>query len=93
MRRLPLALLGAGIVALLVGAAVIVFTVTDYLAHPQAINSAAGLPVFTAADGSLVSYEFFRPGIGPGIVSAGSALVVASLFLLAILWRGRPTRS
>ena len=90
MRRAPLAMLGAGIAAVLVGCAVLVFTVNDYLGHPLAISSTSGRTVFKDADGQLVSYDLFEPGAGPILIIAGGVLVFASLFLLAILWRGKP---
>ena len=89
MSRLPLALLGAGALIMILGCAVLAYAVTDYLDSPLAISSTAGLPVFEAADGSLVSYDYFDPGIGPSIITTGSLLMFASLFLLAEMWRGR----
>lgn len=89
MSRLPLALLGAGVFIMTLGCAVLAYAVTDYLDSPLAISSTAGLPVFRSADGSLVSYDYFQPGIGPSIITAGILLVFASLFPLAVLWRGR----
>ena len=64
-------------------------SVTDYLDSPLAISSTAGLPVFQSSDGSLVSYDTFQPGVGPSLITTGSLLMFASLFLLAVLWRGR----
>ena len=90
MRRAPLAMLGAGVVVVLVGCAVLIFTVNDYLGNPLAISSTSGRTVFKDADGQLVSYDSFQPGVGPTLITAGGVLVFASLFLLAILWRGKP---
>jgi hypothetical protein len=89
MRRAPLAMLGAGVAVTLMGCGVVVYTVTDYLDSPLAISSTAGLPVFKSADGSLVSYEPFVVGVGPSVIATGTLLVFASLFLLAVLWRGK----
>jgi hypothetical protein len=89
MSRLPLVLLGAGVAVILLGCGVVVYTVTDYLDSPLAISSTAGLEVFRAADGSLVSYDFFEVGIGPNIIATGVLLVFAALFLLAVRWRGK----
>lgn len=100
MKRAPLALLSASLVMLAAGCAELALAVSDYLAHPLAVSSNAGLRVFKNADGGLVSFEPFQTGIGPNIVTAGGVLLFASLFLLAVLWRGRrvserraPTRS
>ena len=89
MSRLPLALLGAGVAVILVGCGVVAYTVTDYIDSPLAISSSAGLEVFRAADGSLVSYDFFDVGVGPNIIAGGILLIFAALFLLAVLWRGQ----
>ena len=93
MRHAPLAMLGAGIAVALIGCAVLVFTVNDYLGHPLAISSTSGRTVFKDAEGQLVSYDFFQPGVGPILITAGGVLLFASLFLLAILWRGKPVSS
>lgn len=89
MSRLPLALLGAGVAVVVLGCGVVVYTVTDYLDSPLAISSTAGLEVFKAADGSLVSYGDFEVGVGPSIIANGILLTFAALFVLALLWRGR----
>ncbi|WP_309616524.1 hypothetical protein [Salinibacterium sp.] len=89
MSRLPLAMLGAAALIMILGCAVLAYTVTDYLDSPLAISSTAGLPVFQSSDGSLVSYDTFQPGVGPSLITTGSLLMFASLFLLAVLWRGR----
>ena len=89
MRRVPLVLLAAGVVAVLVGCAVLTFTVTDYLGHPMAISSTSGRSVFEGPGGGLVSYDYFQAGPGVNIITAGGMLMFASLFLLAVLWRGK----
>ena len=89
MSRLPLAMLGAAALIMILGCAVLAYTVNDYLDSPLAISSTAGLRVFEAADGSLVSYDDFDPGIGPSIITTGGVFLFTSLFLLAVLWRGR----
>ena len=89
MSRAPLAMLGAGVVVLLVGCAVLAFTIIDYVGSPLAISSTSGLSVFSDADGELVSYPYFEPGPGVALITTGGVTVFAALFLLAILWRGR----
>ena len=89
MKRLPLGLLGAGVLVVAAGLGVLAYTVIDYLDHPLSISSTAGLTVFTSADGTLVSYDYFEVGVGPSIISGGVFLVFASLFVLAVLWRGK----
>ena len=89
MRRAPLAMLGSGVIVMLIGCAVLVGHITDYVDNPLAISSTSGLSVFTGPDGELVSYDYFQPGIGTNIITAGGVLMFASLFLLAVLWRGR----
>jgi hypothetical protein len=89
MSRLPLALLGAAALIMILGCAVLAYTVNDYLDSPLAISSTAGLTVFKAADGSLVSYDYFQTGVGPNIIVAGILLAFGALFVLALLWRGQ----
>ncbi|MBG6054869.1 hypothetical protein IWX81_001280 [Salinibacterium sp. CAN_S4] len=89
MRHAPLAMLGAGVAVVLIGCAVLAFAVNDYLGNPLAVSSTAGLRVFRSPDGSLGSYDFFRPGPGVTLITAGGVLMFASLFLLAVLWRGK----
>ncbi|MGV8970717.1 MAG: hypothetical protein ACOH10_00220 [Rhodoglobus sp.] len=89
MSRLPLAMLGAGIAIVLVGCAVLAFTVTDYVGNPLAISSTSGLSVFSDGDGGFASYAYFQPGPGAVLIPTGGVLAFASLFLLAMLWRPR----
>lgn len=93
MTRAPLAMLAAGIAAVLVGCGALVYTAYDYLAHPLAIDSNAGRRVFASADGGFVSYDPFQPGIGPNLITVGVVLVFAALFLLAVLWPGKRAHS
>ena len=87
MRRAPLALLGLALSVIVVGCAVLAAHITDYVNSPLAISSTSGLSVFTGPDGELGAYDFFEPGVGPDIITAGGVLLFAALFLLTVLWR------
>lgn len=88
-------LLYAGLAVTLIGVIAAVGSVSNYLAHPQALNSMSGLVVFrreyVLVDDprfSLVQYLPFEWGAQPLVVGIGIVLVVASIVLSAGLWSG-----
>ena len=89
----------AGIVVTVIGVIAAVGSVSDYLAHPQALNSMSGLVVFRREYEllddprySLVQYLPFEWGAQPLVIGIGIVLVVASVVLSAALWSGpRPS--
>ena len=81
-------MLAAGGLLIAAGLALLFSNVLEYLANPLAINSSAGLMVFTV-NGALVSYLPFVLGAEPLLIGVGVVLVVASVFLTAALWRPR----
>ena len=66
----------------------LVSLIAHYLETPRAISSTAGLVVFRSADG-YVSFVPFTMGFEPAVIGVGVALVVAALFVAAIVWRPR----
>lgn len=96
-------LLYAGLAITAIGLVAAMGSVSDYLAHPQGLNSMSGLVVFrreyVMVDDprfSLVQYLPFEWGAQPLVVGIGIVLVVASVVLSASLWsapRPSPTRS
>jgi len=87
--RLPLALLGAAVLALATGAGMLVANVVDWYGRPRAISSTAGLPVFRDAAGNLASYLPFEPGPALTLVGFGVVLVPIALAVAAARWRAR----
>lgn len=81
-------LFGAAVLALAAGVAGLVVRVGDYLANPRAIDSDSGFPVFRV-DGGYVSYRPFEAGIEPTVIGVGIALLAASVFVAAAVWRPR----
>ena len=79
---------GAAGVALAAGVASLLLLVRDYLANPRAIDSDSGFAVFQL-DGSYVSYRPFEATIEPTVIGVGIALLAASIFLAAAVWRPR----
>ena len=96
-------LLYAGLAVTVIGLIAAAGSISDYLAHPQALNSMSGLVVFRREyvlvddpSYSLVQYLPFEWGVQPLVVGIGIVLVVASVVLSAALWsapRPSPTRS
>lgn len=88
MNRAVSRLLLLAVAAIAVGAAVVVWRVGDFLAHPVAISSTSGVRVFNAGQ-TLVAYPDFAPGVGPIILVAGFTLLALAVFVAAITWTGR----
>ena len=92
-------LLIAGVTVTVIGVIAAVGSISDYLAHPQALNSMSGLVVFRREYEllddprySLVQYLPFEWGAQPLVIGIGIVLVVASVALSAGLWSGpRPS--
>ena len=58
-----------------------------YLDNPRAIDSDSGLPVFR--EQGYVSYPPFEPSLQPTFIGIGIALLAASIFVAAAVWRPR----
>jgi hypothetical protein len=74
-------------VVLAVGVASLALFIKDYIENPRALDSDSGLVVFKLE--SYVSYPPFEPGIEPTVIGLGIALVAASVFVAAAVWRPR----
>lgn len=88
MRAIP-ALLAMAAVAVVAGAAWVAADVVDWVGHPLALSSLAGLPVFRDAAGDLVMYQPFLPGPGFTLVGFGVVLVPIALAAATARWRRR----
>ena len=89
MTRPAVLLLAVGVLAVVGAAVSLGIRAADWASSPFGLDSNSNRFVATV-DGQLVSYERFETGIEPALIGAGLVLVVASVFLAAVIWRQRP---
>jgi hypothetical protein len=89
--RPAVALLGAGLVVILVGSATLAWSTAHYLDNWRAPSSTSGDRVYRDGD-RLVAYPPFTLGLEPIVIALGLAVVVAAIAIAALAWR-RPQAS
>lgn len=79
--RPVLALLGVGLLTILVGCLTLWRTTAYYLDHPLAPSSTSGNRVYMLPDGSFGAYEPFVVGLEPAVIGCGIVVVVLACFI------------
>ena len=77
-------LFAAGLVVLLAGAALLAWSVVEFVGHPLAASSTSGVRVFRLPDGSLGGFDAYAVGLEPVVIGAGLALMVAAALIGAV---------